>query len=466
MTPQVSVRRARVSVSLLFLLYGTILGTWTARIPAVKHRLALTDGQLSLALLAFAAGAIAGMQASGRLVDRYGSTNVMIPAVLADGVLLVGPSLAPDLPVLAVSLFAFGTVHGTLNVAMNVNAVEVQRIRDRPMISSCHAVYSVGGFAGAGIGGLFASAALGPTPTFLTVTALVAVLSVWSARWALPRGAARSLADGAGSGQLSPVDRAVEPAGGVLEPAAAAGAAGCAEPAANGPAPDEPVPARPGSSPPVSAPAFSGAPVSAVPGSVEPGAVPASGPPGGAAAMRGVLFLGLLVFCCLVGEGAAADWGSVYLRDSLGSSPGFAAWAYAAFSVAMMAGRLAGDRLAALLGPVLLVRVSGALAAAGLAAGLAVDRPVAGVVGFGLLGAGLSCIAPQVFSSAGNRNPTRAGQAIARVAGLGFLGFVVGPVVIGGTAQLIGLPRALGIPAVLALAVAAAAPALRPRPVT
>jgi hypothetical protein len=99
-----------------------------------------------------------------------------------------------------------------------------------------------------------------------------------------------------------------------------------------------------------------------------------------------------------------------------------------------------------------------------LAAGLAVDRPVAGVVGFGLLGAGLSCIAPQVFSSAGNRNPTRAGQAIARVAGLGFLGFVVGPVVIGGTASLIGLPRALGIPAVLALAVAAAAPALRPRP--
>jgi predicted MFS family arabinose efflux permease len=460
---------------LLFLLYGTILGTWTARIPAVKHRLALTDGQLSLALLAFAAGAIAGMQASGRLVDRYGSTKVMIPAVLADGVLLVGPSLAPDLPVLAVSLFVFGTVHGTLNVAMNVNAVEVQRIRDRPMISSCHAVYSVGGFAGAGIGGLFASAALGPTPTFLTVTALVAVLSVWSARWALPHGAARSPADGAGSDTPSPVDRGVEPAGGVLEP----GAAGLTEATASGPLPHEPatlVPPTPAAAAAASGPAapLSVTPAPAASGAAELGAVPAatppasappaSAPPGGAEAMRGVLFLGLLVFCCLVGEGAAADWGSVYLRDSLHSSPGFAAWAYAAFSVAMMAGRLVGDRLAARLGPVALVRVSGALAAAGLAAGLAVDRPVAGVVGFGLLGAGLSCIAPQVFSSAGNRNPTRAGQAIARVAGLGFLGFVVGPVVIGGTAQLIGLPRALGIPAVLALAVAAAAPALRPRP--
>ncbi|WP_203916533.1 MFS transporter [Rugosimonospora africana] len=406
-----SVRKARVSVSLLFLLYGTILGTWTARIPAVKHRLALTDGQLSLALLAFAAGAIVGMQASGRLVDKYGSTTVMIPAVLADGVLLVGPSLAANLPVLAVSLLAFGAVHGTLNVAMNVNAVEVQRIRERPMISSCHAVYSVGGFAGAGIGGLFASAAVGPTPTFLTVTGLVAVLSVWAARWALPRGMTEALA-GAGGG---------EP-GDAGQSDAAPGDAGSND------------------------------------------AAPGNAVPGGVTAMRGVLFLGLLVFCCLVGEGAAADWGSVYLRDSLDSSAGFAAWAYAAFSVAMMAGRLVGDRLAARLGPVTLVRLSGALAAVGLAAGLAVNRPVAGVVGFGLLGAGLSGIAPQVFSAAGNRNPTRAGQAIARVAGLGFLGFVVGPVVIGGTAQLIGLPRALGIPAVLALAVAASAPALRPRP--
>jgi MFS family permease len=432
-TPGVSeLRRARFAVSLLFGLYGTILGTWTARIPAVKHRLALTDGQLSLALLAFAAGAIIGMQASGRLVDRYGSTAVMIPAVLADGVLLVGPALAPGLPSLAAALLAFGVVHGTLNVAMNVNAVEVQRARQRPMISSCHAVYSVGGFAGAGIGGLFASASLGATPTFLTVTVLVAATSIWAARWALRRGAASA-------------------------PPPGAGPAPDADPVPTGPVPTDPVPAGPVPAGPVPAdPATAGA-APAGPANAGPATA-------GAGVMRGVLFLGLLVFCCLVGEGAAADWGSVYLRDSLGTGAGLAASAYAVFSIAMMAGRLVGDRLAARLGPVVLVQACGVLASVGLAAGLAVNRPLAGVVGFGLLGAGLSCIAPQVFSTAGNRNPTRAGQAIARVAGLGFLGFVVGPVVIGGTAQLVGLPSALGIPAVLALAVAAAAPALRPRP--
>ena len=85
------------------------------------------------------------------------------------------------------------------------------------------------------------------------------------------------------------------------------------------------------------------------------------------------------------------------------------------------------------------------------------------MIGFGCLGGGLSCIAPQVFSTAGIRNPHRAGLAIARVASVGFLGFVVGPVLIGAVSGLVGLPWALALPVVLVLFVAAAAPALRPQ---
>jgi len=103
------------------------------------------------------------------------------------------------------------------------------------------------------------------------------------------------------------------------------------------------------------------------------------------------------------------------------------------------------------------------LAGAGLGLALLAGNPVAGVIGFGCLGAGLSCIAPQVFGAAGNQDPAHAGQAIARVASLGFLGFVVGPVVIGAAAQIFGLSRALAVPALLALFVAFAAPALRIR---
>jgi predicted MFS family arabinose efflux permease len=362
---------------LMFLLYGIVLGAWTSRIPAVKAQLRLSDTRLSIGLLAFAAGAIVGMQASGWLVDRLGAATVMLPAVLADAMALVGPAYAANLALLVLALLVFGVVHGVLNVAMNVNAVHVQTALGRPIISSCHAAYSIGGFLGAAVGGLFAYAGSGPGATFLGVA--VAVV-----------GAALAVA--------ARVTRFVAPA--QLEAEAAA-------------------------------------------------------------PLTGVLFLGVLAFCCLVGEGSAADWSAVYLRDDLGTSAAWAAAAYACFAITMTAGRLTGDQLAARWGPTALARAGGALAAAGLGLSLLVGRPVAGVLGFGCLGAGLSCIAPQVFAAAGLRNPGREGTAIGRVASLGFLGFVVGPVVIGAASQWVGLAPALVIPAVLAGFVAVAASALQ-----
>jgi predicted MFS family arabinose efflux permease len=367
--------RGRVAACTAFALFGIALGTWTARIPAIKQHLGLSDGQLSVGLLAFAAGAITGMQLIGRLVDRYGSTRIMLPMAIAEGLLLIPPAFAPNLATLAVALFLFGAGHGTLNIAMNANAVEVQRAWGRPIISSFHAVYSIGGFVGAALGGLFAHLDLGIRTTFLSVGALVLVMAVAASYW-----------------YYSPTE---------------------------------------------------------VSAASERGKAP------------GVTLLGILVFCCLVGEGAAADWSSVYLRDNLGSSAGFAAAAYAAFAIAMTLGRIVGDRLAAALGPVTLIRGSALLAAGGLGVALLIGHPVAGVLGFGFLGAGLACIAPQVFSAAGTRHPARAGQAIARVASLGYLGFVTGPIVIGGAAELVGLPAALTIPVLLTLFVAASAPALR-----
>lgn len=385
-----NLQRARVATYLLFLLFGMALGTWTARIPAIKHGLGLSDGQLSVGLLAFAAGAITGMQAVGRLVDRYGSTKIMIPASLAEGAMLILPAFAPSLVTLAGSLVLFGIVHGALNIAMNANAVEVERAWQRPLMSSFHAVYSIGGFLGAAIGGLFAQADLSPRTTFLAVAAVVAALAAWAARWSVSPDLVR---DSARPVRLQETE-------------------------------------------------------------------------GDRARLQGVLFLGVLAFCCLVGEGAAADWSTVYLRDSLGSTAGFAAAAFAAFSIMMTAGRLVGDRLTARFGPVNVVRTCGVIAAVGLGTALVISDPIAGVMGFGCLGAGLSCIAPQVFSAAGNRNPARAGQALARVASLGYAGFLTGPVLIGGIATLSGLPWALSIPVLLALFVAFAAFALQPRPAT
>ncbi|MFD1120378.1 MFS transporter, partial [Sphaerisporangium aureirubrum] len=372
-------RRARIAVYLLFLTSGVAVGVWTARIPALKERLQIGEGELSVALLAIAGGAFIGMQIVGPLVDRLGTTRVLTPVAFAQVLVLLLPAAMPSLWTLIAALLVFGAVLGMLDVSMNANAVQVERRHGRPMMSSFHAVFSIGGFLGAAQGGLFAYAGIGPWTTLAAAAAALTVPVVLAARWVLRVG---------------------------------------------------PEPRRPGAR--------------------------------GRVRVREVLFLGALAFCCLVGEGAAADWGSVYLREDLGGSQGFAAAAYAAFSITMTAGRFAGDRLAAWLGPVTLVRCCGILAGAGLGAGLLAAHPVAAVAAFACFGAGLSCTVPQVFSAAGNRDPARAGQALARVAGLGYLGMLAGPVLIGAISEVVGLPAALAVPAVLALFVAVTAGAVRP----
>ncbi len=196
----------------------------------------------------------------------------------------------------------------------------------------------------------------------------------------------------------------------------------------------------------------------------DPAALPTEPRSASPARPYALLFLGVLALSALVNEGVAADWSAVYLHDELGASAGFAGYAFAAFSIMMTIGRLTGDRLAARFGPVRLVQASGALAAVGLAVALLIGEPVAGVIGFGLLGAGMACIAPQVFTAAANRDPHRAGRALSTVVSIGYLGFLLGPILIGAASTVVGLPRALAIPVVLALFVAASATALRPSP--
>jgi len=175
-----------------------------------------------------------------------------------------------------------------------------------------------------------------------------------------------------------------------------------------------------------------------------------------------ILVLGLLALCTLLGEGAADGWTAVYLHDSLGTSAYFAALGYAAFSVMMAVGRLAGDRLTTRFGPVTLVRSCGLLAAAGLAGALISATPAGALIGFALFGAGLSCTFPQLLSAAGNADPSRPASGIARVAGMGYLGLLGGPILIGGVASVAGLPLALVLPVILGLCIAALAGAVRP----
>lgn len=178
---------------------------------------------------------------------------------------------------------------------------------------------------------------------------------------------------------------------------------------------------------------------------------------------RLIIALGVLGICGMVGEGAAGDWSAVYLKDDLGTSAGFAALAFAAFSVTMTAGRAVGDGLIHRFAVVPVIRCCGLLATAGLTAALVSRDPGAVVGGFAVFGAGLSVVVPQVFAAGGRADPARPGSGLAKVVGLGYAGLAAGPAVIGAVAGRVGLHLALGIPVLLALWIAVAASVLAPR---
>ena len=185
----------------------------------------------------------------------------------------------------------------------------------------------------------------------------------------------------------------------------------------------------------------------------------------GARPSRGLLILGLLAFCVLFGEGAMANWSTIYLRDIGGAGPGLAAAGFAAFSLMMASGRAVGDTLAARLGSVRVTRIGGMVAALGAAGALAFPHPIAVVVGFGAIGAGLSSIFPLILSASARTPGIVPGAAIAMVSMFGYGGLLAGPPLIGAAATAFTLRGGLTLVGITCVIVALLARVVGPRPV-
>jgi MFS family permease len=159
---------------------------------------------------------------------------------------------------------------------------------------------------------------------------------------------------------------------------------------------------------------------------------------------RGVALLAVLCFLVMLTEGAMADWGGLYLSQDLGTATGVAALAFAFFTAGMTLGRLFGDWINRLTGPVALLRWGALLTGIPLAAMLLIAEPAAALAGLFVIGLGVSNGVPLMFSAAGRQPEAAPGPAIGAVSSMGSLGFLAGPPLIGFTADLISLPWALG----------------------
>lgn len=381
-------RRARLAVHVVFAVNGFTWGSFVPRIPDIKDRFDLSNSALGLTLLTAAIGVLLALRISGTVCARYGSAAVTRGAQVALAVSFVSVGTLVNYPWFIASLFALGFAAAFHDVAMNTHGATVERLSERSLMNGFHARYSLGGFAGAGFGGLCTQYHV--TPLSQTMAAAVAYVAVlpWLRSAMLPAAADRHV--------------------------------------------DEERPAV-------------------------------------TRRQRAAIFyaLGFLGLFSTIGEGAAADWGAVLLRDEWGASPFVSSVPYIAFSALMVAGRLSGDRLTDRFSREWVVRVGGLTGGLGLTAGLLIGGPVGVSLGWALLGAGLSVAIPSVFSAAAQIASHRfVGQvtpstAVAIVGTVSYAGFLGGPPTLGFLADAVGLRWAMLVPAVLALIMGASARLVR-----
>ena len=375
--------RGRAAITVVFFVDGALFASWASRIPALADRTGASTGALGVALIAPALGALIAMPQVGRVLHDRSSRTCCAVALAALMVAIVLPALAPSVVALAITLILVGAAYGSLDVAMNAHGVGVERDMARPILSSLHAAFSFGGFAGAGLGALAAAGAVTPLSHLLAAAALFGVPGLVAV------------------GALQPSEQHL----------------------------DASAPRR----------ALRRLPLP-------------------------LILLGAAAFCSLLAEGAASNWSAKLISGPMHGSQALGAAAYAVFSVAMGSGRLVADRLWARWGAVGLLRRASTVAAVGFAGGLAIGTPIAALAGFALLGLGLSGTVPTLYRAAAGRTAVPTGAAIAAVSSLGYFGFLAGPPVIGGLAQLAGLQLAIGVITVAATLVAVLAPAAASAP--
>ena len=158
-----------------------------------------------------------------------------------------------------------------------------------------------------------------------------------------------------------------------------------------------------------------------------------------------LISLAVIVAMAYLGEGSLENWSTIYLRDFVNLPVALGASGVVVFHLAMLSGRMTSGIAVGLLGRRSLLISAGLITASGILLATTIKTAPAVLVGFFAAGITLSVVAPLAFSIAGDRYPTRSGEASAIITFVGYSTFLVGPGLIGGLAQLFGLDKALGV---------------------
>ncbi len=357
----------RIAVKLIFFINGFVHANLAARFPRIQEIFSIDNGTLGIVLLSSSVGALIAMPFTGWLIIRNGSRRITIASVFLYCLSVPLMPVMPGFFGLAFIFFIMGITAGMLDVSMNAQAVMVEQKHNKPIMTSFHALFSIGMVIGAGTGALFVKL---QTTLFLHLSIVIG-LSILGAAWARYH----LIHD-------KPKEKIAE------------------------------------------GPAFR-----------LPNAAMVS--------------IGVIAFCCMLGEGAMADWSTNYMEKIAGASKALAPIGLSSFALAMTIGRFFGDSIRAKLGDRKLMIYLGIISTVGLSITLLFIHPYVVIAGLFITGLGLSSLVPIAYSIAGNTKDLSPGVGLAMVTTVGYSGFLFGPPIIGFIADLQSLRLALGGVAIL-----------------
>lgn len=171
--------KAKTATQYIFLICGIAISSWAPMVPLAKERLGLNDGDLGLLLLLLGLGAIVMMPVSGYLSHRFGTRIVIIGAGLVAATMLPLLTIISNATMIAIVLFIFGAGIGTIDVAMNTHGIFVQNRYGKPIMSSLHGLFSVGGLCGSLGLGFLMKMGLSPLIAAVTISLVLVTVLFW-----------------------------------------------------------------------------------------------------------------------------------------------------------------------------------------------------------------------------------------------------------------------------------------------
>jgi MFS family permease len=181
---QLNVKR-RLAVSALFFLSGLCFSSWASRIPDIKTKLGLSEGELGGLLLGMPIGSLIALPLVGWLVDKFGSRSIVIIAAILYPLVLPFIGLAPSFWALAAVLVMYGMSGNLLNISMNTQAIGVEKLYGKTIMASFHGLWSLAGFTGGAIGALMINLQLPPFTHFVLITLVAFAITAFAYRYTI-----------------------------------------------------------------------------------------------------------------------------------------------------------------------------------------------------------------------------------------------------------------------------------------